>query len=310
MRYTSTLAVSVSASSSDWLLWGRMTSSESSELSGDWAPPTGPAHPDPAVHPGHTTDAPVRQADPSVGQPDGVSETTQSLTPPGAGAQATVILDDPHRRSKSRAPLMIIGALLLLAFCLFLADWAARNIEAMRLLDQIEKSEAAMGVAQEATVEVAKTAPKGTFPLPPDKDLPTDIASELEEISATGRDAVAEAGQGVAAVSFFPWHSDLIAAQASYLDHNLAWVNHFEAGSEEGEVLVRGDDGDIESTWAATEIQIRAAMPLVPFPGIADRVDTIFEEGTNENSGSNLQVSGSIVMSGLGSGSVSSRGNS
>ncbi len=183
---------------------------------------------------------------------------------------------------------------MLVVMLFFLADWAARNIETLRLLQQVEKSEAAMGETQAATVAVARSAPQGTFPLPPKKDLPSDVAAELEEVSATGRDAVAEAGEGVAAVSFLPWHSDLISAQASYLDHNLAWVNHLEAGSEEGEVLVRGDDADIKSTWETTEVQIRAAVPLVPFPGIPERLDTIFEEGAEESSGPTLEVAGPI----------------
>lgn len=310
--------VRVSASSPNWLFWGGMTSPDSNEMSGEWTPPTGPAHPDPTIPaaPGTAPTTPatsppapaaVPETVPLAGQPDGDPESPQSLSPPAAGAHSTIVLDDPQTRPRSKAPLIIIGALVLLAMFLFLADWTARNIETLQLLRQIEKSEAAMLETQEATIEVARSAPEGTFPLPPGKDLPPDVASDLEEISATGQDAVAAAGQDVAAVSFFPWHSDLIAAQASYLEHNLAWVNHLEAGSEDGEVLVRGDDADIESTWRTAEVQIRAAVPLVPFPGIPERVDTIFEEETDENSGPTLQVSGPNEVSGPKSRSGSSR---
>lgn len=232
------------------------------------------------------------EADPLGSHPDGDPETSQLASPHATGDQPTPMVDDTKTRRWLKVPLMIVGGLVLLAMFLLLSDWAARNIEALRLLQQIEKSEAAMGETQAATVEAARSAPQGTFPLPANKDLPLDVASELEEVSAIGREAVAEAGQDVAAVSFFPWHSELIAAQASYLDHNLAWVNHLEAGSEEGEVLVRGDDAEIESTWEVAEAQIRAAIPLVPFPGVSERVDTIFEEGTNESSGPTLDVSG------------------
>lgn len=297
----------VARAQADWLLWGRMTSSGANDSSGEWAPPTGTVHPDRSAPPGsgtdQTTPAPVppdQAVAPQVAEPAGGSGIPQSLSPPPTGAQATVILDDPQSPRRSRTPLIVVGALVLLAMFLLLADWAARNVEAMQLFDQIEKSEAAMGETQSATVEVARSAPKGTFPLPPNKKLPPDVASDLEAVSSTGHDAVAAAGQDVAAVSFLPWHSDLIAAQASYLQHNRAWVNHLKAGSKEGEVLIRGDDAEIESTWHATEGDIRAAIPIAPFPGITDRVDTIFEEEPDESSGPTLDVSGPNRASGPG----------
>jgi hypothetical protein len=279
----------------DWLPWGDMTSSESGEMPGEWAPPTGPAHSDPAPPPGQAQDAsaealPGQAMDQVVNQPDAGFENPPPPSSPTSGDAQTA--DAGHTGPRLKLPLVIAGALLLGVLLVFLADWVARNIETLQLLNQIEKSEAAMGETQAATVAVARTAPQGTFPLPSDKNLPPDIASELEEISAIGRDAVAEAGEGIAAVSFLPWHSDLISAQASYLAHNLAWVSHLEAGSEEGEVLVRGDNEDISSTWEAAEVQIRAAIPIVVFPGISDKVEKIFEEGANESSGPTLEVSG------------------
>lgn len=267
-----------------------MNSTDTNDGSGEWTPPTGPTHPDPISA---SDPAAVPSSTSGSGRAPG---TAQSLLPISEGDQVTVSPDDAQAPPNPKGSRMVVGALVLLALFLLvgvlvLTDWAVRNLETVRLLHQIERSESAMGETQAATVAVAGTAPQGTFPLG-DDDLPPDVAAAMEDVSATGRDAVAEAGQEVAVVSFLPWHTDLIAAQRSYLEHNLAWVNHLEAGSKQGEVLVRGDDDDIGSTWKAAEASLRAALPVVPFPGIPERLDTIFEDESDDSSGPTLEVAG------------------
>jgi len=213
------------------------------------------------------------------------------MPPPAVNTETIVLIDEPESRSGSKRVFWALGGVALLALVLFLADWTIRNIETMQLLTQIEKSEAAMVAFQNGTaaLELPDTSPNGE----PDADLAEDFAAEVEALAKTSAAAVAAAGNDVAEVSFLPWHGSLVDAQAVYLTHNQAWVAYLTAGSKQATVLFEPNSAlqtDIGTTWEASEIAVRAAVPTPAFPGIADRVDAIFaEEGDSGSSG--LQAS-------------------
>ena len=101
------------------------------------------------------------------------------------------------------------------------------------------------------------------------------------------RDRVHSAANGVAAVTFLPWHSELINAQGAYLAHNQAWVDYLDRGTSEPLTLF-GDDNRIEPTWVSAEKYVRAGVPFPALPPITWRVDEIFrdEQPTDEDQGS------------------------
>jgi HAMP domain-containing protein len=253
------------------------TGASPDEDSSDWSPPTGSAH------------------DPMIVQ-SGPGPDTQ-LAPPGPTEQRTILIDEPQSatadssmRKRSKGPLIIVAVAILVVVSLILANWLARNLEMMALLSQIEKSEAAMTVTQERIKRVAIPQRDPSSPAQPDEEELGDAAAELREIAAEGRDAVAAAGQEVAAVSFLPWHSSLVTAQSAYLDHNRAWVDYLDAASKDAAALATNSLA-IETTWNIAEVRVREAIPMVPFPGIADRVDEIFKEGDSESSGPGIEAS-------------------
>lgn len=192
--------------------------------------------------------------------------------PPPAGPP---VIADPPRRRGARVVFWVCIAMVAVGFVGLVGDWATRTIEMTRLAGAIERSEAAMTVAQEGI---------GAVEIPEDATSADKQAAirELESVSARGRDDVAEAGTGVAALSFLPWHTEVLRAQAAYLDHNEAWVEYLDRGSTEPLTLFQ-DDNRIEPTWIAAEKWVRVGVPFPPYPPLAERIDRIFEEGDSDS---------------------------
>lgn len=192
--------------------------------------------------------------------------------PPPAGPP---VIADPSRRRWPTVVFWVSIAMIVIGVVGLLGDWTTRTIEMTRLAGAIERSEAAMTVAQQGIGAV---------------DIPQDATSadkqsairELKAVSAGGRDEVAAAGEEVAALTFLPWHSEVLRAQATYLDHNGAWVDYLDRGSTEPLTLFQ-DDNRIEPTWIAAERWVRAGIPFPPYPPLAQRIDRIFEDGDGDD---------------------------
>lgn len=150
------------------------------------------------------------------------------------------------------------------------ADWLARTWEMNTFISRVEASESAMAAAQERIGAV-------TLPSDATADQKQAAERELSSVSASGRDAVSNAGDDVAGVTFLPWHRELLAAQGAYSAHNAAWVDFLEHGSMDPATLFR-DDPDIESTWQDAEVAVRAAIPSPALPTLADRIEAIFTD--------------------------------
>lgn len=197
----------------------------------------------------------------------------QQWLPPTGSPVAT----DPPRRKVWPLVLFWGGiSLMILGFVGLLGDWATRTWEMNQLLARIESSEDAMRVAQDDI---------GAVDLPEDAAEPEKRAAirDLEDAAADGRDAVRDAGQQVAAVTFLPWHTELIGAQGAYLDHNGAWVEYLDRGATQPLTLF-DDDNRIEPTWRAAEIALRSAAPIPALPPIPQRLDDIFTDEEPEDS--------------------------
>ena len=160
--------------------------------------------------------------------------------------------------------------LIALASLALMADWTARNIEMVRMLNAIEASENQMKVAQDAILSQVPDDPR-------DADIADD--KQLKAAAAAGRDEVAAAGEAARGLSFLPWHSELIAAQGAYLAHNQAWVDYLAAGAADPRTMFDNQD-DIEPTWREAEVLVEAAVPLLPWPRINYRVNEIFTDET------------------------------
>lgn len=173
-------------------------------------------------------------------------------------------------------------AIVVVAVLGLAADWAARSYEMSVLLDHVEASEAAMTRYQERAAAVE-------LPDDPSDAEREKAAASLRQAAADGRDDVLAAGRDVRAVSFLPWHSELLAAQRSYLAHNQAWADHLGRGAADVTALL-GADPMIDSTWTAAENEVRAAQPWPTLPGITDTVDAIFAPAEEDDGPPGLSV--------------------
>lgn len=197
------------------------------------------------------------------------------MSPPYPPPVGPPVIGGPAPRRWPTVVFWLSIALIVVGVVGLLGDWATRTIEMTRLAGAIERSEAAMSVAQQGIGAVAV----------PEDATSTDKQSairELEAVSARSRDDVADAGSEVSGLTFLPWHTEVLRAQASYLDHNEAWVDYLDRGSTEPLTLFQ-DDNRIEPTWIAAERWVRAAVPFPPYPPLAQRIDRIFEEGDSES---------------------------
>ncbi len=147
-------------------------------------------------------------------------------------------------------------------------DWGARTWEMNQLLAKVSVSENAMGTAKDTI---------GAIELPSDAtDEQKEQATEaLEAAAAQGADEVQQAGDGVAGLTFLPWHTEVIRAQAAYLSHNQAWVDYLNRGSEEA-VTLFGDDNRIEPTWVNAQSAVAAGLPLPTLPLLRSTYDELF----------------------------------
>ncbi|MFN8126532.1 MAG: hypothetical protein U0R64_08520 [Candidatus Nanopelagicales bacterium] len=151
-----------------------------------------------------------------------------------------------------------------------LGDWGTRTWEMNQLLAHIKVSEDAMGTTKDTI---------GAIEIPSDAtaEQKAEATDKLKAASAQGADEVAHAGDGVAALTFLPWHSEIIHAQAAYLAHNAAWVDYLERGSKEP-VSLFGDDNRIEPTWVNAQRAVAAGIPIPALPLIQSAYDSLFTD--------------------------------
>lgn len=180
---------------------------------------------------------------------------------------------------------VVVGAVAFLVVVVALGavvgDWGARNAEMRRLVSRIEASEQAMGDVQDAVRDAF--IPYGGAGDLSEADR-TAIDLRLREIAAAGRDSIAAAGDDVAAVRWLAWHHEIGAAQEAYLEHNRAWRDYLTAAADDPTEFATSQD-EVNSTFAAAEEPLRAAVPRPALFSLDDRVDVIFAPPPAVNGG-------------------------
>ena len=173
--------------------------------------------------------------------------------------------------------------LVLVTVGVVVGDAFARNIEMRSLVSRIEASETAMGDLQD-DVQAIFAEYEGRTPLSDEDQSALD--ERLKAAAASGRDAIAAAGQDVEAMRWLAWHREIGAAQDAYLAHNRAWQDYLGRATQDPAEFVRPQD-DVNSTFEAAERYFRTALPPIPLFDLADRVDAIFapppaEDGSSQ----------------------------
>lgn len=170
----------------------------------------------------------------------------------------------------------VIGAVtfvaVLLGAGLVAGDWVKRNTEMRALVAQIEVSEQAMSDTQQA-VKDAVDGFASKAPLSPENQAALDEL--LKDAAASGLRGVTRAGELISSVKAMPWHEDILDAQRAYLAHNKAWQEYLAAAAQDPAEFGLTHD-DVNSTFAAAEAPLRAAVPVPDAFGLRADLDQIF----------------------------------
>jgi len=152
------------------------------------------------------------------------------------------------------------------------ADSAIRVAEMDTLLTNVEASELEMMVVQEEIDRISSAYE--ALPDPTDEDR-SELVKDLATTAAVGQEAIAEAGVVVASQEIAPWHPRLIQAQDDYLAHNQAWQDYLGRAKADPLELTRPQEL-VDSTFLASEVSMRAAVPPILSRDLAIRVDAIY----------------------------------
>jgi len=205
-----------------------------------------------------------------VSEPDPTSAPMEYID--AGGAPAAPSSRRPGRRWVPYVAGAVAFLIVLVGLGLFVGDWAARNLEMRALITQVESSEAAMGDLQ-SNVQSIFAEYQSAGPLSPEDR--TALEAKLTAAAAEGRDAIAKAGEGVAAVRWLAWHRDVRDAQAAYLAHNRAWQDYLGRAAEDPSEFGRPQDA-VNETFMAAEDPVRTALPAPVMFNLLQRVDVIF----------------------------------
>lgn len=204
---------------------------------------------------------------------------------------------EPRRRRRSRGRVVAIVLLAIaavLSVAVVVGEWATQTAEADALLDQIERSEAAMVVAMD-TVS-ATLEQEGAY----DGGLSDQAAQDLSQAAGAARDEVALAADAMSAIAVQPWHGGIAQAREAYLEHSRAWRD-FLARAELEPSSWFVEDPSIETTWNAFTAELPDIVPMPDVRSLGGRVAAILDEGDGggdqDSGGDTLQAAGPLLRS-------------
>lgn len=208
----------------------------------------------------------------------------------------------PPRRGRGPLAAAVLVLVLLVVAGAVVGDWYLRVSEMEGLLDGTRASETAMSDTLDdidAAIEDYSAATSTS-----DQE---DALTEIEDAAASGRSAVAAAGDDLDALGFLPWHPALADARDRYVEHNRAWQDYLDAVSDDPMAL-NEEQPEISSTWQQAHSAYEAAVPAFS-DGLRADVDEIFASDADADQGDGDVPDGGTDDGGSGgTGSVSDQG--
>ncbi len=176
---------------------------------------------------------------------------------------------------------LVAAAVLSIVAIATMVEWTARTVEADQLLVGVSNSEAVMKAAQGDFAEIFAQLDDETLT----EGQRAELVADLSVISQAAEIAIAEAGERVAAVTIWPWHTRLVDAQKAYLAHNNAWVDYMSAASEDPAELVRPQEAVNDTFVAARDPLWRMIPRFDPLDLRAEVVAIYADDEPNGSSG-------------------------
>lgn len=179
-----------------------------------------------------------------------------------------------RRRRRGRVIAMVVCFVAaLLSLAVVVGEWATQTAEADALLDQIERSEAAMLTAMDTVSAVLQE--QDAY----DGGLSDAAAEQLSAAAAGAKAEVFAAADAMRSISMQPWHRDVEEARQAYLTHSAVWQAFLSRAQLEPTSWFV-DDPAIKSTWEAFAGELLDAIPSPDTGSLEDRARTIIEEDT------------------------------
>ncbi len=195
----------------------------------------------------------------------------------------------PRRKARPWVPMvagLVTFVIVLLGVGLVAGDWVERNLEMRQLITQIEVSERAMASTQVDVADAIQAFRANPQPTAADQ---ATLDAALKAAAAKGLEGVKYGGQLVESASVAPWHKDIEAAQKAYLAHNHAWQEYLGAASTDVTEFGKHQDA-VNSTFAAAEAPMRAAVPRPDLFSLMPRVNVIYAADPTAADGSGQQA--------------------
>lgn len=202
---------------------------------------------------------------------------------PGVQVQIDPVRRKPHvqRRGKGRIASIIVCILAaILSVAVVIGEWAAQTAETDAMLDQIERSEAAMVSAMDTVQSVLQE--QGAY----DGGLSEEAAAKLSAVAGEAKAEVFAASDVLKSESILSWHRDIDEARLAYLEHTAVWQSFFSRAQLEPTSWFV-EDPAIKQTWGVFAGELLDAVPSPSFGSLEDRVRAIVHEddGATDNSG-------------------------
>jgi hypothetical protein len=195
----------------------------------------------------------------------------------------------PRRKARPWAPIVAAAVTFLVVVVgvgIVGGDWVSRNLEMRQLVTQIEVSEQAMASTQVDVADAIQAFQDKTNPTDSDR---TTLETALKAAAAKGLTGVTNGGDLVQAVRVSPWHKDIKAAQGAYLAHNHAWQDYLGRASKDASEFTKTQD-NVNTTFAAAEAPMRAAVPRPDLFKLGLRVNVIYAADPTASNGSGQQA--------------------
>lgn len=176
--------------------------------------------------------------------------------------------------AKIIVPLVLVamlGGILAASAVAAVGSWGWRLAELDVLLDRVEASETSM---RQSTTAMQALLDSYDQEADPDAE---QIDAEISRIAGQARNDVEARGRDVADVSLPEWAHALRDARDAYVQHSLAWREHWDTVYRDP-TSVETPSPAIETTWHAAQAAFRRALPRPRVQEQRDRVDAVFAE--------------------------------
>jgi hypothetical protein len=166
----------------------------------------------------------------------------------------------------------------LAVFALVMLSGLQANMQFGKLVESIELSESQMYYMYDELKQVVDDIVDSGNESSPDATLWLD--EEVSRISTRYKTKIFIAGSAIDEISLLPWNISHRRLKKAYMAHNVAWVDHLEARSQNPK-LRQSDAPEIETSWNNFCSEVAKNTPLLTFGRFDTRLTRICTEGSN-----------------------------